>query len=113
MILLVCGGREYADHEHAWAALDAIHLERPIALLIQGGASGADRLAFAWAMAKGLPCATYHAAWGTHGRAAGPRRNADMLRFGRPDLVVAFPGGKGTANMIALSKADGVEVRRA
>jgi hypothetical protein len=34
------------------------------------------------------------------GRAAGPRRNQRMLEDFRPDLVVAFPGGRGTAYMV-------------
>jgi UDP-N-acetylmuramoylalanine-D-glutamate ligase len=33
-----------------------------------------------------------------------------MLNDHRPDMVVAFPGGRGTANMIALAKSAGVEV---
>jgi predicted Rossmann-fold nucleotide-binding protein len=37
-------------------------------------------------------------------------RNRQMLTEGRPDLVVAFPGGKGTANMVALARKAGVEI---
>jgi hypothetical protein len=33
-----------------------------------------------------------------------------MLKEGHPDLVVAFPGGKGTAGMIALARAAGIPV---
>jgi UDP-N-acetylmuramoylalanine-D-glutamate ligase len=33
-----------------------------------------------------------------------------MLKEGRPDLVVAFPGGKGTANMVAQARAAGIRV---
>jgi UDP-N-acetylmuramoylalanine-D-glutamate ligase len=36
-----------------------------------------------------------------------------MLRDGRPELVVAFPGGKGTAHMVKLARAAGVPVRQA
>jgi hypothetical protein len=38
------------------------------------------------------------------------RRNQQMLDEGRPDLVVAFPGGAGTANMVKLARAIGCEV---
>jgi ABC-type Fe3+-hydroxamate transport system substrate-binding protein len=31
---------------------------------------------------------------------------------GKPDLVVAFPGGRGTANMIEQAEQAGVPVRR-
>jgi hypothetical protein len=34
-----------------------------------------------------------------------------MLDEGQPDLVIAFPGGAGTANMIQQSKARGIPVR--
>jgi hypothetical protein len=33
-----------------------------------------------------------------------------MLEEGKPDLVVAFPGGTGTANMVKQARAAGVEV---
>jgi hypothetical protein len=49
------------------------------------------------------------AEWETHGRKAGPIRNARMLEH-KPDLVVAFPGGKGTANCVAQARGMGVEV---
>jgi hypothetical protein len=33
-----------------------------------------------------------------------------MLREGRPELVVAFSGGKGTAHMVSLALAAGVRI---
>jgi hypothetical protein len=33
-----------------------------------------------------------------------------MLRFGKPQLLVAFPGGAGTENMIDQANAAGVDV---
>jgi UDP-N-acetylmuramoylalanine-D-glutamate ligase len=33
-----------------------------------------------------------------------------MLEREKPDLVVAFPGGRGTADMVAKARAAGVEV---
>lgn len=112
MILLVCGGRDYSDHERVWSTLDALHVETPVTLLIQGGAEGADRLALAWASNRGVQCCTYHANWSTLGRAAGPVRNMHMLIDGRPDIVLAFPGGRGTENMIGQARERNVEVRR-
>lgn len=44
------------------------------------------------------------------GKAAGPIRNQRMLDDGKPDRVLAFPGGRGTANMVKLAKAAGVPV---
>ena len=38
-------------------------------------------------------------------------RNQKMLDEGKPDLVVAFAGGRGTADMVRIAKRSGVEVR--
>jgi hypothetical protein len=77
---------------------------------MQGGATGVDEFAKGWATTrpevKRWVC---NADWKTHGRKAGPLRNARMLEW-KPDAVIAFPGGKGTANMVALAKAAGVPV---
>jgi hypothetical protein len=50
------------------------------------------------------------AEWESLGRKAGPIRNQRMLTEGKPALVVAFPGGKGTANMVAQARATNVRV---
>lgn len=111
MRVLVCGGRSFNDRATVERVLGQIHAETPIAVVIEGGASGADRLAFAWASA-GNRCGTetYAADWEADGRAAGPQHNARMLHDGRPDLVVAFPGGRGTADMVAKARRAGVRV---
>jgi hypothetical protein len=110
MKTLVCGGRDYADTRALNGALDAIHRERNVTRLIHGGARGADALAAAWAASRGIPADAFPADWERHGKAAGFRRNEAMLRQGRPDQVVAFPGGKGTAHMVKLAQAAGVPV---
>ena len=60
-----------------------------------------------------IPVKEYPADWQKHGRAAGPIRNQQMLDEGKPDLVVAFDGGRGTADMIARAEKAGVRVVRA
>lgn len=52
----------------------------------------------------------YPADWARFGKSAGYLRNKQMLEEGKPDLVVAFPGGRGTANMIAIAMKAGVKV---
>lgn len=110
MKVLVCGGRNFEDRSLVFNTLDRLHAERGIDFLIEGGAKGADRLAYAWALDKGLQHRCYPADWNTHGKAAGPIRNRHMLADGNPDVVVAFPGGNGTAHMMGLARAAGVEV---
>jgi hypothetical protein len=89
--LIVCGGRNYADRDHVFAVLDDIHAKRIIALIIEGDATGADRLAREWAQERGVPYRTEKPNWIQLGRRAGPDRNAMMLALD-PDGVVAFQG---------------------
>lgn len=113
--LLVCGGREYSDEGAVNGFLDHLNHERRIELVIDGSAKGADSLASKWARTKGIPNMRFPAPWewakseGNVGK-AGPIRNKWLLDYGRPDLVVAFPGGKGTEHMIKLAKKNLIEV---
>jgi len=109
-VLLVCGGRDFIDMPRASAALDAVHAKRPITLLVHGAARGADTLAATWAQRRGVLTQAFPADWNRDGRAAGPLRNQRMLDEARPDGVVAFPGGRGTADMNQRAKAAGVKV---
>lgn len=106
MKVLVCGGRNYNDPEAVYKALDDI---RP-SMIIEGGASGADCYAADWADANNVPLKTFPADWKTYGKSAGPIRNKRMLDKEMPDVVIAFPGGRGTANMVKLAKEAGVRV---
>lgn len=107
MKVLVCGGRDYRDRERLFATLDGLP---DVSVIISGMAKGADSLAAAWAKERGKPLMAFPADWRAHGRRAGPIRNVRMLMDGKPDLVVAFPGGKGTADMVKRSRASGVKV---
>lgn len=111
--VLVCGGRGYADVERVYQELDRIHAIHPIACIIEGGARGADYLASRWSALRGLDShLRYPADWALHGKRAGPIRNQKMLDEGRPDMVVAFPGGRGTADMVMRARLAGVIVRQ-
>lgn len=111
MRVLVCGGRDFADANLLDRTLNEIHEKTPISCIIEGGATGADALAFRWASTGNrVGTELYAAEWSTHGRKAGPIRNQRMLDEGKPDLVVAFPGGKGTADMVAKARRAGVRV---
>lgn len=108
--ILVCGGRDFAHRIACFAALERLHRQRGIDLLIHGDATGADELAGEWAEAEGIPVRRFPADWKALGKKAGPFRNAQMLVEGQPDGVVAFPGGSGTANMVNLARRAGVKV---
>jgi hypothetical protein len=108
--ILVCGGRDFNDALTLGSWLGGINKQRGIATLIEGGARGADWMARKFAEWQGIPVETYEADWTKHGRAAGPIRNRRMIEEGKPDLVVAFKGGKGTANMVEQARRCGIEV---
>lgn len=101
--VLVCGGRDYQDRELMFSVLDGWHARMHISLVIEGGQSGADRLAKEWAISRGVHHAGVTALWKTYGNSAGPIRNRVMLTLG-PHMVIAFPGGKGTADMVRAAK---------
>jgi len=111
MRVLVCGGRDYLDAARVTRVLDAAHSKQSFSAVIEGGARGVDAWAGLWARSRDIPVETFAADWTAHGKAAGPMRNRRMLTEGKPDLVIAFPGGRGTANMIRQARAAGIPVR--
>lgn len=134
MRLLVCGGRTFGvapsdatperiaeaerERDILRRALDAFHAKHNVTRLIHGKAHGADTLAAHWAATQKHAGGGriyedgYAAAWRRLGRAAGMIRNAQMLREGDPDAVLAFPGGRGTEGMMRLALKAGVPVWR-
>jgi hypothetical protein len=108
--LLICGGREFDDRAELVKTLDRLHEQRPFTQVIAGGAQGAGRLAKEWAIARGVACEIYHTDWVRLGREAGRIRNERMLADGKPDFVVAFPGGRRTAHLMRIARNAGVEV---
>lgn len=105
--VLVCGGRDYDDSANVWTCLESL----PISEVCHGAAPGADRLADYWvSQHEGVKVYAYPADWTRHGKAAGPIRNQKMLDEFKPDMVIAFPGGRGTAHMVTIARAAGVRV---
>ena len=125
--IIVCGGRAYADRARVYIALS---VERPDHV-ISGGASawikmpgstekvrvGADLFAEQWANERAVGLDVVHANWTKYGPSAGPRRNQQMLDMllrrageGHDIAVIEFPGGRGTADMVARARASGVQV---
>lgn len=122
MRVLVCGGRDYRDRNHVWNTLTELdRTHGPFKVIIHGCATGADHEAMLWAQSmRGKKHAPFQAAWDdlTHPDAliklrhdgtrydalAGIRRNQRMIDEGKPQLVIAFPGGNGTADMIRRAR---------
>jgi len=108
--VLVCGGRTFNDAALLDSTLSKIHSERVFNSVIYGGARGADSLAGWWAFHKKIPTVVFPVDWKLYAESAGSIRNKRMLSDGRPQLVVAFPGGPGTAHMVKIAREVKLEV---
>jgi hypothetical protein len=108
--LIVCGGRNYANTSRVYRYLDGLIERYRIEMVAQGGAPGADTIARDWCEDRQVDYATYLARWDADGRSAGPRRNQRMFDNFKPDLVVAFPGGRGTGSMVIIARTGGCKV---
>lgn len=111
--VLVCGGRDYSGTATVYAVLDDLLRTNAGLVVIEGGARGADRIARDWTTNHNEGSVehwSFPADWDKYGKRAGYIRNKEMLDVGKPDLVLAFPGGRGTADMIRQSRKAGVQV---
>lgn len=120
MKVLVCGGRNFTN----WLS---VHNElRPYLIkseindgdhstytleIISGMARGADTIAAKYAEQYNLRLHKFPANWDKYGKAAGSIRNQQMIDECYPDLVLAFPGGRGTADMIKRAKFNNIKVK--
>lgn len=99
--ILICGDRDYKDWMQVREYLDTISRT---AIIIHGGARGADSIAGNLATYLNMKVIKYPADWDKYGRAAGILRNQQMLDEGHPDLVVYFhkdlENSKGTKDMV-------------
>jgi hypothetical protein len=107
--VLICGGLNYSNRAELYEELDRLHSEYCFDTIIAGGVRGADVLAVEWAQARGIATQIFDVRRGTFGSRAFLLRNQRMLAEGRPDLVVAFPGGA-TADLVRQAKAAGIWV---
>lgn len=113
MRVLVTGGREFLDVAWLFGGLDLLDQTLPggITEIIEGGARGADIRARWWAEREGerIKLTEVRADWDRYPGRAGILRNIAMADL-NPDLVLACPGGPGTAHMVATAKARGIRV---
>jgi len=109
--VLVCGGRDFNNKEKVFSVLNSYDQDYDFTAVIHGAAKGADSAAGLWASSQQhIKEIRFPANWKKYGKAAGRIRNKRMLEEGKPDLVIAFPGGRGTFNMVMEARAAGIEV---
>ncbi len=108
MRIAVTGGRGFTN---AWLLCERLdEYRKGCTAVIQGGhRAGADKLARDWAYSRGIQTITYDFLGG-HGASGGPRRNRFMMEDAGADLLVAFPGGRGTKSCIKEAQRFGINV---
>lgn len=123
-IIAVTGGRDYTDQDAIVTALrqeiafaqDTLQ-RRPV-LLTGGCPTGLDELARRWWHRAERPYVVDPATFTKHGRRAGPMRNNRMAigaTFAmdppfHPDVLLRFPGGRGTQDCEDKMRSMGVRV---
>ena len=114
LVIAAGGGRDLAwPQQRVAAELLARSSGRLVHLVLHGGARGADAAIGRAAQQLGWSALVMPAQWQLHGRAAGPIRNRELLQQAIAKavahtspgcltsvLVVAFPGGAGTASLV-------------
>ena len=117
-VVVAGGGRDLLwSPQQIAAALLARTSGQVVHGLLHGGARGADRAIGRAARQLGWPVEVLPADWRRHGRAAGPICNRELLELAISRalalssaaapvsvLVVAFPGGAGTASLVQQAR---------
>lgn len=113
--VLVCGSRSWSSQEDrnlVFASLDYLRqklIQEGVKdlIIIEGECRGVDVAARDWAISRNIVYLPFPADW-SKGKSAGPQRNLQMLKEGKPDLVIAFTNNietsRGTKNMVTLAR---------
>lgn len=112
MRILITGSRNWADAEIIDRALRNLHQVNPDAVLVSGACpTGADHLAEEMWKSWGGTVELHPADWDRYGKAAGPRRNQEMVDLGA-DICLAFPltDSRGTKHCMGAAKKAGIPV---
>lgn len=110
MKIIVCGGRNYTSRHRVKSALDWLNSVVDITVVATGESTFADVYAEAWAKENYCELDVYKADWETYGTKARLRRNVHMLDSVEPDMVVVFPGDRGTEHMCKIAIEAGYTV---
>ena len=110
-VVLVCGGRKYKDRNNLFKILDELSDSIGEFIVLHGAAEGADSLAERYAKDREYAYIGVPAKWNKLGPfKAGNYRNRRMAYVFTPDIVVAFPGGTGTDDMVELADQNKIKI---
>jgi hypothetical protein len=100
------------EHHLLWGILSGLKPSQ----VTEGGATGADTVAYLWAVNHNTVHYRFPAEWDRYGRAAGTLRNQQMLDEADHDLVVAvhrdWSRNSGTLDMVKRCEKIGLPVFR-
>lgn len=107
---LFTGSREWNDEAAIRPVIEALPSN---AVVMHGGAKGADEIVDRLARARGFVPDVYPADWQRFGKEAGSIRNQEMLDRGKPTESYAFPlaSSRGTWDMVKRLRAANVPVK--
>ncbi len=109
--LIVAGSRTLLDKEWIYRELDRVTANGDFPVVVQGTATGPDKIGADWGRARGKVVYDYPANWTKYGKSAGYKRNQAMAEFGT-HLVAFYDGSsKGTRHMIDIARQQGLVVR--
>ena len=98
MKAIVCGGRTLQVTDDRVKRVSEWLLEREVDEVFCGCQEGGDKIGEIAALRHDIAVRYFPPLWDKHGLAAGPMRNQDMAN--EADICLAFPGGRGTRDMI-------------
>jgi hypothetical protein len=124
---IICGGRSYGimprdyhpdaadrlreiarqEEGRLYIILRSARERLGVTRMVMGNQTGADYLASRWCRENGMSFQVYEADWQTHDKNAGPIRNRQMIMEERPmpEICIAFPGSRGTRDMVRQAEA--------
>lgn len=105
MRVIIAGSRSMWRQAEVDAAIAESGFD--ISAVVCGMAPGVDTLGGRWAIRNGIPVVQMPANWDLYGKAAGPIRNAEMLKVADAVIVVWDGKSRGSAHMLMIAKASG------
>lgn len=113
--VLVTGSRDFTDrnavHQDLTRVLEKFGRRPDQVVVVNGMARGLDTVARSAALELGMRVEDHPAHWDRHGKAAGHKRNAEMVAAGARGAI-AYPLGesRGTRGAMKLCEAAGIPV---
>jgi hypothetical protein len=108
MKVIIAGSREITDFNTVKIAYEKSGFKATE--IVSGAARGVDYLGELLAKNLSIPVKRFPADWNTHGKRAGPIRNAEMANYADALIAVWDGQSKGTENMITQARRKDLSV---